>query len=320
MATNMVMSERRPHRTLNRLPTATRDVAQGIKDLREHGVALHEGFVTDEFADRLRERLEEQAYMERKLGLGLIGGPAGLNDTPTFGIEGKVRTAKAGETAEPIYQVVQSLVNKGRVFMDLVMNEIGHTYANAIFGQDPWNLWGLNGIITRRGALEQFLHVDSGTVPQDMLTRAVQINCFICVTDFDLEMGPTGLVPGSHLGDRPHYDGDEKRERYPAVAKKGTAIIWDGRTWHGQMEHRSDRTRYSIAMTYCLYAIRGGENYPASLQDRVLETLTEEELRVLGFQTQMVGSMNGFGPRNPNDKHHGIGYSPNFIPELHRDE
>lgn len=319
MPTTEVMTKTaRPHRTADKLPDPTRDVAQGLRDLAAHGVALHEDFVTAEFADRLRERMEEQAYMERKLGVGRIGGAQGLSAVPTYEADGAIRAATAGEVAEPLYQVIDSLVNKGRIFLDLMMNKTGHAYATGVFGAHPWNLWGMNGIITRRGALEQFLHIDSGTLPQEMLTRTVAINCFVCVTDFDLEMGPTGFVPGSHLGDRPHYDGDEMAPRIPAVAKKGTAIIWDGRTWHGQGEHRSDRTRYAIPMTFCLYAIRPGENYPASLQDAVLETLGPEGLQVLGWQTTMVGAMNQFGPRNAGDKHHGNGSSPHFIPELHR--
>jgi hypothetical protein len=308
----------RPHRTVSDMPAPTQSVEQGLRDLAAHGVALHEGFITPAFADQLRDRMEEQAYMERKAGVGRIGGTHGLSAAPTLVGEGSIRKAQEGEVDAPIYQVVDSLVNKGRVFIDLMMNPTGHAYAKAVFAPYPWNLWGLNGIITRRGALEQFLHIDSATLPQDMLVRPVQINCFICVTDFELEMGPTSFVPGSHLGERPSYDGDECTARAPGVAKKGTAIIWDGRTWHGQGEHRSDRTRYSIAMTYCLYAIRQGENYAASLQDHVLETLSQQELEVLGFQTTMVGAMGAFGPRNATDKHHGIGSTRHFIPELPR--
>jgi hypothetical protein len=71
-------------------------------------------------------------------------------------------------------------------------------------------------------------------------------------------------------------------------------------------------------MTYCLYAIRQGENYAASLQDDVLATLSEAALQVLGFQTTMVGAMGAFGPRNASDQHHGIGSTLHFIPEMHR--
>ena len=320
MEMDAALKERiRPARSGQDLAPATADVTTGLAQLAQHGVAIHEGFIAPEFADRIRERMEEQAYMERKLGIGLVGDESGLSGTPTCEAEGDIRHAKAGELDDPIYQVLSSLVNKGNVFRELMMSPVGHAYADGVFRGDPWVLWGMNGIITRKGSKEQFLHTDSSTVPQDMLTRPVQINCFVCITDFELEMGPTGFVPGSHLGDRPHYDGDEAAPRAIGVAKKGSAIIWDGSTWHGQCEHSSDKTRYAVAMTYCLYAIRGGENYPASVHDAVYEKLTEPERRVLGFESKMVGAMNVFGPRSADDRRHAIGYSPYFTPELHRD-
>ena len=139
------------------------------------------------------------------------------------------------------------------------MNKTAHAYAEGIFAPWPWLLWAQNGIITRRGALEQFLHTDAYQLPPPMSTIASLINVFICISDFDLDMGPTGFVPGSHLGPYMKWDGDEWSPRVPAVAKAGTAIIWEGRTWHGQCEHRSDKTRYSVAMSYSLGVPVGGE-------------------------------------------------------------
>ena len=312
------IEKRRPCRTAEALPPATRSVETGLANLARHGVTLHEGFIDDAFADRLRERMDEQAYMERKLGIGRVGDESGLSATATCAPTGDIRNAAREEVAEPIYQILDSLVNKGAVFRELMMNPIAHQYAHGVFGDYPWNVWGMNGIITRRGSREQFLHTDTQTLPQDMLTRPVLFNCFVCVSDFDLEMGPTSFVPGSHLGDRPRYDGDERAARSVSAARKGTAIIWDGSTWHGQSEHASDKTRYAIALSYCLYAIRPGENFAASVQDDVYDKLTEAELKVLGFQTTMVGVMNAFGPRNRKDRHHGIGSTTTFIPELRR--
>jgi len=318
--------ERTPHRTLLGMPDPVQNVESGLKNLANHGVTIHENFISDDLADRLMERMEEQAYMERKLGLGWISGSEGLSADHKITNDGALQMCRKGETQDPIYQIMYSLVNKGQVFRDLILNENAVAYAQSMFGDAlgqfgdrPWTLWGMNGIITRRGAAEQVLHTDTSSIPQDMLTRPAMVNCFICVSDFDLEMGPTTFIPGSHLGPRPRYDGDEKAPRAFGVAKKGSALIWDGSTWHGQSEHKSDRTRYAIAMSYCLYALRAGECFPASIQDDVLETLSDEQKRVLGFQTTMVGAMNGFGPRNPTDRHHGIGSSPFFTPELHRD-
>jgi hypothetical protein len=298
-----------PHRSADRLPEPTSDVAQGLRNLRDHGVTLHKDFMAPATVVALRERLDEQAYMERKMGVAKLGGPQGLTG---------LIPSVPGDTSERVYQAVQSLVNKGRVFIDLFMNRTAHAYAEGMFAPWPWLLWGQNGIITRKGALEQFLHTDAYMLPPPMSTMPALINVFICVSDFDLDMGPTGFVPGSHLGPYMKFDGDEWSPRIPAVAKAGTAIIWEGRTWHGQCEHRSGKTRYSIAMSYCLWAFRSGENYPASLHDSVYETLNEDELRMLGFRSEMVGTMGVFGPRNAGDHRTYVGGPRDFVPEMHR--
>jgi ectoine hydroxylase-related dioxygenase (phytanoyl-CoA dioxygenase family) len=289
-------------------PPITSDVEQGLADLDEHGVTIHEGFISDDEADAIRDRLEEQAYMERVRGTALVGGPSGAT--------GNYRSTL---DHDPIFQGVPSLINKGRIFIELAKNPIAHAYARGVFDPNPWLLWGQNAIITRRGSLEQLLHTDTLMLPQEMATRPVLINCFVCVTDFDEDMGPTGFVLGSHR--RPlRYDGDQESPRAIGVAKKGSAIIWDGRTWHGQGEHRSERTRYAIAMSYSLFVFRSGEHYPASLHDAVYESLTDDELRLLGFYDELGGYMNRFGPRRPDDARAPLGQPAWYVPELHRED
>lgn len=288
---------------LTHLPVTTK-VDEGLRNLAEYGVTIHKDFISAAEADALRDRLDEQAEMERKSGLGTIGGQSGLS--------GNVRT---GTDTAPIYQALPSLVNKGRVFIDLFMNPTAHAYASGLFGPHPWLLWGMNGIITRNGAQEQLLHTDAMVLPPEMSTIPALVNCFVCLSDFDEDMGPTGFVLGSHTR-RLRYDGDHEETRALGVAKKGSAIIWEGRTWHGQGEHRSPRTRYAIAMSYSLFAFRSGEDYPASLHDSVYETLTEQELRLLGFYTELAGLMNRFGPRVAGDRRAPVGTSPTYVPEM----
>lgn len=291
--------------TTTRPPTAT-TVEDGLANLAEHGVTIHEGFITDAEADTLRDRMEEQAYMERVNDVALIGGPAGSSGA-----------YRATHDVDPIFQGIPSLVNKGRVFIDLMMHPTAHAYAAGLFGPHPWLLWGMNGLITRDGAKEQLIHTDTLILPPEMATIAPLVNCFICVSDFDEDMGPTGFVLGSHRRQL-RYDGDHEEPRALGVAKKGSALVWDGRIWHGQGEHRSTRTRYAIAMSYSLFAFRSGEDYPASLHDSVYETLTPEELRTLGFYTELGSYMNRFGPRNADDRRTPVDMEPHYVPELHR--
>lgn len=294
------------------MPKPTTNVDQGIKDLEHYGLTIHENFISEDFAGQLRERIEEQAYMERKKGAAYIGARRGQLEREES-IEGHVE--------EPIYQAMRGLPNKGREFIDLFMNKTALEYAERTFSPYKWNLWGMNAIITRKGSLDQPLHVDVW-LPTEMNTRAAMINCFIAISDFEPEMGATGFVPGSHNTPYPGYNNMEvftTPRVQPPFLKAGTAIIWEGRTWHGQCAHNSDKTRYALAMSYCLHTYRQGENYAASVHDDVYETLTDDERRVLGMYTDQTGFLGYFGPRNASDKRVPLGEKPQYMPEMHRD-
>jgi hypothetical protein len=291
------------------LPEPTRDVKQGLRNIGEFGVTLHPGFLSSEMTKLLQQRLEEQAYMERLRGGAFLGAAEG--------ILGRM-DSEAGVTAQPIFQAVSGLANKGRVFIDLFMHETAHEYARGVFDPHPWQLWAQNGLITSRGANEQLLHRDQ-MLPPEMNTRPAMLNILMAISDFELEMGPTGVVPGSHLGPAPDgYDDEFRTPRAPAVCKAGTAIIIEGRTWHGQGTHDSDKSRYAIAMSFSLYAYRQGFNYAAGLTDSVYQTLSEDALQVLGFQNEQEGFLGHFGPRNEADRRANLGDEPKYLPEMHR--
>lgn len=297
-----------PNETIS-LPQPTSDVAQGLRNIAEHGVTLHPDFLSPEMTAQLRERLEEQAYMERQQGGAFIGAGEGITSRLDSG---------AGVAEVPIYQALSGLPNKGRVFIDLFMHETAHAYARGLFDPHPWQLWAQNGIIISRGAQTQVLHRDQ-MLPPEMNTRPAVFNIFLAISDFEPDMGATGIVPGSHLGPAPASEADcFSTPRAPAICKAGTAIIFEGRTWHGQGAHDADEPRIAVAMSYGLYAYRQGFDYSAGLHDRVYETLSEEELRVLGFETQLAGFMGGFGPRNEKDGRTNVGEKARYMPELHR--
>ena len=88
-----------PHRTADRLPDATTDVAQGSQEPpRRTGVTLHRDFpFRSRPLPRCATRLDEQAYMERKTGVAKLGGPNGLTG---------LIPSVPGDASEPIYQGV----------------------------------------------------------------------------------------------------------------------------------------------------------------------------------------------------------------------
>ena len=103
MAEAVALRQEGPHRTSQAMPPAVRDAAEGLRTLAEHGVVIHENVISAEFADRLRDRMDEQAYMERKLGLGNVSGETGASGKPTIGsICSRQRRFSDGLTAVPL--------------------------------------------------------------------------------------------------------------------------------------------------------------------------------------------------------------------------
>ena len=293
------------------LPTATDDLAQGVANIAEHGVTIHRQLIDPARRERLLDRVLEQAEMERKLGLAIIGGPGGPQD---------LIDCPPGDTRTPIYQNVEFLPNKGRVFVDLFMDPLLRGYAEGVLQGLPHKLWAMSGIISRKGLLKQKAHIDQNVVPPQLSTEMpAMLNVFICLSDFDEDMGATLIAPGTHRGPRPIWGVNEDSvDFFPAVAKAGDAIIWEGRTWHRGGPHTSDKTRYALPVNYCLYAVNPQVIYTSVLHDRVYKQLSPEELDVLGFTVLSAGYQGRLGPRFEGDTRGNVNGHTDYVPELHR--
>ena len=58
------------------------------------------------------------------------------------------------------------------------------------------------------------------------------------------ELGPTGIVPGSHYYNTP--DGAKIREEFPVCGEAGTVAIVNYDLWHRAMPNRTDKKRYMM--------------------------------------------------------------------------
>ena len=57
-----------------KLPAPTRSLEQGLRDLDEYGLCVHQAFVEGEQLKALRARLVEQAELECEYGVALLSG------------------------------------------------------------------------------------------------------------------------------------------------------------------------------------------------------------------------------------------------------
>ena len=182
------------------------------------------------------------------------------------------------------WQGIRTLLNKGRVFIDLAMNPTILDYMRYGFRGMEFYLSSTNGLILRHGAVPMVTHTDQLYVPFQSAMPLV-MNVMVCLSDFTEDMGATRVVPRSHLRPPPRIEVDYEKmdainpdqiETVPAECEAGSAIVFEGRLWHCSGGHRSDRTRWvqcgeqpSIAASSVLRS----ETVPQSDSIEILGTL-----------------------------------------------
>ncbi|WP_029115744.1 phytanoyl-CoA dioxygenase family protein [Mycobacterium sp. URHB0044] len=294
------------------MPAPVTDIAAGKATLDEYGLVVHENVLTREQVEALKERLDEQAELERKYDVALVSNQSFTGTTWYGGADGRL----------PAWQNVTMLVNKGRIFMDLILkNPLVHEYCAHAFGGVPYQLSSTSGIIQRHGCEAMTVHTDQQWVPVATATP-VFLNFFFCLSDFDEDMGATRVVPKSHLGPPPELVFDpnsgahsvQEAETLPIVCEAGDMFSWEGRIWHQSGASSSEKVRYSVGCIWGQSWVKPIDNFLQSLHDDVYEGLSPEELDLLGFRVDAAGRM---APRRIGDRQSTNRKVP-YIPELRR--
>jgi ectoine hydroxylase-related dioxygenase (phytanoyl-CoA dioxygenase family) len=95
-------------------------------------------------------------------------------------------------------------------------------------------------------------------------------------------MGATRVVPGSQ------YNGRDKTyslaDSLPAVMKRGSALFYTGKVFHGAGPNVSDRLRQAINITYAVGWVRQEENQYLATPLEVARTLPDDLLHVMGYR------------------------------------
>ena len=109
----------------------------------------------------------------------------------------------------------------------------------------------------------------------------VQCNLLWAMTDYTEDMGATRVVPGSHLEDDREYTIEES---IPAEMRRGSALFYTGKVYHGAGENKSDRVRQAINITYAVGWVRQEENQFLATPLEIARTLPDDLLKVMGYQ------------------------------------
>ena len=293
------------------LPSPTGDLEKAKAELDAFGYCLLADALEPARLAAVRTRLEQQALAERQVGIGYIDGGPGQNWGTFRDDEGRPRSNAFTEAYGGINQRLWMLVNKGRVFVDL----LSHAAARALIGHvlgDEYILSSFIANIANPGGMPMKLHTDAWWVPAPtrrdrkplpvgsitrerfdedeagppaMISPPACCNVMWMLDDFTEENGVTRLVPGSHLfGRQPHPERDKDVPTATAVAPAGTAMVFEGRLWHGTGANRSNGARMGLLTTFCGPQYRPQENFTVGTRPEVLAGASPDLLALLGFK------------------------------------
>ena len=291
-------------------PTPTRDREHALADLRRFGYCIVERALEGAALDALRRRFVEQAQAELEAGLAFEdGGPRQrLTNSP----EGTVPRNAFTRANGGINQRLWMLVNKGRVFRDLVVHPFMTDLVAALLGRD-FLLSTLSGNIAKPGGQVMGLHTDQWWMPRPLprghapvapgdmrrgefdglddgdagraIAAPAACNVMYFLNDFTEANGGTRLVPCSHLtGQQPPPDVPHSVPSLAAAGPAGTAVLFDGRVWHGTGANGSNGPRLGLLATYCGPQFRPQENYTLGIDPAVYAEASDELLARLGFK------------------------------------
>lgn len=248
----------------------TVSASEVVQCLREHGYAIIDKLVPGTAMDRIAEELEPYTAVT----------PFGPDS-----ILGR-RTKRTG-----------GLIARSMGARELILNPtILETTRSFLSHATTFQIHCTQVVSIHPGARAQTLHQDE--VAWDMFPFPndyhVQCNTLWAMTDYSEKMGATRIVPGSHRAGRSVEF--EIEASFPAEMEKGSVLIYDGKVYHGGGANCSDQVRSAINLTYALGWLRQEENQFLSCPLEIASTLSEELLRLMGYQCGAfaLGYVHGF--------------------------
>ncbi|MDE0631635.1 MAG: phytanoyl-CoA dioxygenase family protein [Caldilineaceae bacterium] len=292
------------------LPRATSDMEQAKSDILEYGYCLIANALEPEVVGAALARLKEQAAAELEQGAAFEdGGPKQQWGAFTDG-KGRPKQKAYTAAAGGVNQRVWMLVNKGRIFRQILFTDNVRAVVDHVLGEE-YLLSSYSANIAKPGGVAMNLHTDQWWMPHpvdrepsplpvgsitrerpnlrgegapEMIAPCVCVNVMWMLNDFSAENGGTRFVPGSHLRGRPPRANDGEGEILAAEGAAGTAMVFDGRLWHGTGANVSSGNRYGLLTTFCGPQFRPQENFTIGSRPEMLADANPELLALLGFK------------------------------------
>ena len=296
--------------TYEELPQPTTDLDTLKSNIDEFGYCLIKDAIPAAQIAIACERLLEQAAAELQAGQAFEDGGAKQQWGAFTDKDGNIRRDAFSAKAGGVNQRVWMLINKGKIFRDLLSQPDMRAAVGHVLGND-YLLSSYGANIAKPGGIAMNLHTDQwwmpepihrrpNPVPAGSLTRElsnrvddfpamiappVVVNVMWMLNDFTEANGATRLVPRSHLfGRRPDAERDKDVVSVPAEGTAGSAMIFDGRIWHGTGANISDGPRLGVLSTFAAPQFRTQANFTMATAPEVVAEADDDLLALLGFK------------------------------------
>ena len=257
-------------------PEPTRDAAQGLRNIAEHGLTIVPDVLTGDTLARTREALYRAAESDQARGR-----------EQKFGLD-----YARDETNQRVWNVL----SRDPLFEDLAAHPIALGYVRAVLGW-PALLGNISANITGPGGGEMVLHADQIFVPEPWPAAPQGLNVAWCLDDFTEANGATQFVPGSHRLNRAPRPDEAGVATVPMEAPAGSAVVFESRVWHKTGHNRTAaEQRAGVFAWYTKPIYRTQENWFLSLRPEVRQFASDEALVLLGYKTAGLGLVNGASP------------------------
>ena len=297
-------------------PRLTTDLERCKADLERCGYCLLAEALPPAQLQEARARLSAQAAAERERGVAYMDGAPDQRWGAFTDAGGKVRAHDFAVGAGGMSQRLFMLLNKGRIFGDIVLMEQALELVGHVLGAH-YQLSCSTANIIGTGAAPMELHTDAWWMPPPVphgrfglpvgsITRAEAgeapspapmiappacVNSMWLLADFHAANGATRVVPGSHLsGRQPKPELYSEADLVAIEAPAGSAMFFEGRLWHGSGTNRTDQPRLGLLNTYCGPQFRPQENYTLGVLPEVLATAPLRLKELIGLKV-----WNGYG-------------------------
>ena len=127
------------------------------------------------------------------------------------------------------------------------------------------------------------LHRDGSLYPVYIPGQPLVANSLLAIDAFSPEVGATTIVPYSHLWDKPV---ELDHETIPVTMDPGSILIFNGNTWHGHGQNKTDRHRRTLNMLYCCDWLKPTHGYCSGIPDNEVKTLPQALQTLLGVNTK----------------------------------